>query len=166
MWSEKNTGAIFFSNQPFALISVSAGQSVRFPGFGRRVYPYMISFFVRLNIAIKKWDLKVSENESPKDFYVCATLRLVSKLHLQICVHAKIFLAGKSCSSRTARIGIVSFCRVELIPIKVFIVLVYVLYSYCLVCTEMARLFAFLVEFGVDVVHVEFMSMLAWTSHF
>jgi hypothetical protein len=58
----RKTAEPFFSSQPFALISVRAGQSVRFPGFGRRVYPYLISFCVRLNIAIKKLELNFSEN--------------------------------------------------------------------------------------------------------
>lgn len=114
MWFEKNTRAIF-SSQPFALISVCAGQSLHFPGFACRVCRYLVSFCVRLNIAIKKRDFNFSENRWSKVFFVCVAFRSVSKLHLPICVHAKIFLAGKSCSSRTARIRIVSFCRVEFI---------------------------------------------------
>jgi len=78
----RKTQSPFFSSQPFALTSVSAGQLVCFAGFARRLYRYLICVFVRLGFAFKKLLLNFSENRCAEVSVVRDAFLFVSKFRL------------------------------------------------------------------------------------
>ena len=109
---EKRSSQLAFGTES-AFESVSAAQSLLRSGNYRRLYQYLICVFVRLGFAFKKLLLNFSENRCAEVSVVRDAFWFVSKFRLQIFMHAKRFLAGKSCRSKTARIHIMSFFRVE-----------------------------------------------------